>query len=234
MQKVCSIKNTLIQIIVGGEIMKVLLVEDNLSIAKGLIYAFKQNEFEVNHAQNIKEAENMLKAEKYSIIILDIMLPDGNGFELYEKIKQDYFTPCIFLTARDDEDDIVKGLELGAEDYVTKPFSTRELIARMNKILLKGKNNKIKVKDITLDLDKLVVYKNDQIINLTALEIKLLTLLFTNIGKVIKREYIIEKIWDWTRNDVNDNTVSVYIKRIREKLDSDIIVTIKGIGYRVD
>ncbi len=176
----------------------------------------------------------MLKAEKYSIIILDIMLPDGNGFELYEKIKQDYFTPCIFLTARDDEDDIVKGIELGAEDYVTKPFSTRELIARMNKILLKGKNNKIKVKDITLDLDKLVVYKNDQIINLTALEIKLLTLLFTNIGKVIKREYIIEKIWDWTRKDVNDNTVSVYIKRIREKLDSDIIVTIKGIGYRVD
>ena len=214
--------------------MKVLLVEDNLSIAKGLIYAFKQNEFEVSHAQNIKEAENMLKAEKFNIIILDIMLPDGNGFELYEKIKQDYFTPCIFLTARDDEDDIVKGLELGAEDYVTKPFSTRELIARMNKILLKGKNNKIKVKDITLDLDKLVVYKNDQIINLTALEIKLLTLLFTNIGKVIKREYIIEKIWDWTRNDVNDNTVSVYIKRIREKLDSDIIVTIKGIGYRVD
>lgn len=214
--------------------MKVLLVEDNLSIAKGLIYAFKQNEYEVNHAQNIKEAENMLKAEKYNIIILDIMLPDGKGFELYEKIKQDYFTPCIFLTARDDEDDIVKGLELGAEDYVTKPFSTRELIARMNKILLKGKNNKIKVKDITLDLDKLVVYKNDQIINLTALEIKLLTLLFTNIGKVIKREYIIEKIWDWTRNDVNDNTVSVYIKRIREKLDSDIIVTIKGIGYRVD
>lgn len=214
--------------------MKVLLVEDNLSIAKGLIYAFKQNEFEVSHAQNIKEAENMLKAEKFNIIILDIMLPDGNGFELYEKIKQDYFTPCIFLTARDDEDDIVKGLELGAEDYVTKPFSTRELIARMNKILLKGKNNKIKVKDITLDLDKLVVYKNDQIINLTALEIKLLTLLFANIGKVIKREYIIEKIWDWTRNDVNDNTVSVYIKRIREKLDSDIIVTIKGIGYRVD
>ena len=143
--------------------MKVLLVEDNPSIAKGLIYAFKQNEYEVNHAQNIKEAENMLKAEKYNIIILDIMLPDGNGFELYEKIKQDYFTPCIFLTARDDEDDIVKGLELGAEDYMTKPFSTRELIARMNKILLKGKNNKIKVKDITLDLDKLVVYKNDQI-----------------------------------------------------------------------
>lgn len=214
--------------------MKVLLVEDNSSIAKGLIYALNQNEFEVSHALNVKEAEIKLKSEKYNIIILDIMLPDGNGFELYEKIKQNYFTPCIFLTAKDDENDIVKGLELGAEDYMTKPFSTRELIARMNKILLKGKNNKIKVKDITLDLDKLVVYKNDQTINLTALEIKLLTLLFTNIGKVIKREYIIEKIWDWTRNDVNDNTVSVYIKRIREKLGSDIIITIKGIGYRVD
>lgn len=214
--------------------MKVLLVEDNLSIAKGLIYALNQNEFEVSHALNVKEAEIKLKSEKYNIIILDIMLPDGNGFELYEKIKQNYFTPCIFLTAKDDENDIVKGLELGAEDYMTKPFSTRELIARMNKILLKGKSNKIKVKDITLDLDKLVVSKNEEMINLTALEIKLLTLLFANRGKVIKREYIIEKIWDWTRNDVNDNTVSVYIKRIREKLGSDIIITIKGIGYRVD
>lgn len=214
--------------------MKVLLVEDNLSIAKGLIYALNQNEFEVSHALNVKEAEIKLKSEKYNIIILDIMLPDGNGFEFYEKIKQNYFTPCIFLTAKDDENDIVKGLELGAEDYMTKPFSTRELIARMNKILLKGKSNKIKVKDITLDLDKLVVSKNEEMINLTALEIKLLTLLFANRGKVIKREYIIEKIWDWTRNDVNDNTVSVYIKRIREKLGSDIIITIKGIGYRVD
>lgn len=214
--------------------MKVLLVEDNLNIAKGLIYALNQNEFEVSHALNVKEAEIKLKSEKYNIIILDIMLPDGNGFELYEKIKQNYFTPCIFLTAKDDENDIVKGLELGAEDYMTKPFSTRELIARMNKILLKGKSNKIKVKDITLDLDKLVVSKSEEMINLTALEIKLLTLLFANRGKVIKREYIIEKIWDWTRNDVNDNTVSVYIKRIREKLGSDIIITIKGIGYRVD
>ena len=124
-------------------------------------------------------------------------------------------------------------MELGAEDYVTKPFLIRELIARMNKILSKSKSNKIKIKDISIDLDKMVAYKNDEEINLTALETKLLIYMFTNSGKVLNRECIIEKIWDWTRNYVNDNTISVYIKRIREKLDTDIIVTIKGIGYMV-
>lgn len=213
--------------------MKVLLVEDNYSIAKGLIYAFEQNEFEVKYAKSISEASKFLNEEKFNIMILDVMLPDGNGFEFYKRIKEEHFTPTIFLTAKDDENDIVNGLELGAEDYVTKPFLIRELIARMNKILSKSKSNKIKIKDISIDLDKMLVYKNDEEINLTALETKLLIYMFTNAGKVLKREYIIEKIWDWTRNDVNDNTISVYIKRIREKLDTDIIVTIKGIGYMV-
>ena len=213
--------------------MKVLLVEDNYSIAKGLIYAFEQNEFEVKYARSISEASKLLNEEKFNIMILDVMLPDGNGFKFYKRIKEEHFTPTIFLTAKDDEDDIVNGLELGAEDYVTKPFLIRELIARMNKILSKSKSNKIKIKDISIDLDKMLVYKNDEEINLTALETKLLIYIFTNAGKVLKREYIIEKIWDWTRNDVNDNTISVYIKRIREKLDTDIIVTIKGIGYMV-
>lgn len=213
--------------------MKVLLVEDNYSIAKGLIYAFEQNEFEVKYAKSIAEASKFLNAEKFNIMILDVMLPDGNGFEFYKKIKEEHFTPTIFLTAKDDEDDIVNGLELGAEDYVTKPFLIRELIARMNKILSKSKSNKIKIKDISIDLDKMVAYKNDEEINLTALETKFLIYMFTNSGKVLNRECIIEKIWDWTRNDVNDNTISVYIKRIREKLDTDIIVTIKGIGYMV-
>lgn len=213
--------------------MKVLLVEDNYSIAKGLIYAFEQNEFEVKYAKSIAEASKFLNAEKFNIMILDVMLPDGNGFEFYKKIKEEHFTPTIFLTAKDDEDDIVNGLELGAEDYVTKPFLIRELIARMNKILSKSKSNKINIKDISIDLDKMVAYKNDEEINLTALETKLLIYMFTNSGKVLNRECIIEKIWDWTRNDVNDNTIFVYIKRIREKLDTDIIVTIKGIGYMV-
>lgn len=213
--------------------MKVLLVEDNYSIAKGLIYAFEQNEFEVKCAKSIAEASKFLNEEKFNIMILDVMLPDGNGFEFYKRIKEEHFTPTIFLTAKDDEDDIVNGLELGADDYVTKPFLIRELIARMNKVLSKSKSNKIKIKDISIDLDKMLVYKNGEEINLTALETKLLIYMFTNAGKVLKREYIIEKIWDWTRNDVNDNTISVYIKRIREKLDTDIIVTIKGIGYMV-
>ena len=187
------------------------------------------------HVTNLKEAERVLANNKFNIMILDIMLPDGNGFDFYKKVEKNYSIPTIFLTAKDEEDDIVKGLELGADDYVTKPFLTRELIARIKKILAKEKNNSlIKIKDITLDLDKQEVYKTNQKINLTALEIRLLTLLFSNVGRVVKREYIIEKIWDWTRNDVNDNTVSVYIKRLREKLDTDVILTIKGIGYRVD
>lgn len=213
--------------------MKVLLVEDNYSITKGLVYALEQNEYEVKNAKTISEATKFLKEEKFNIIILDVMLPDGNGFDFYKIIKENYFTPTIFLTAKDDEDDIVNGLELGADDYMTKPFLIRELIARMNKILSKSKSNKIKIKDISIDLDKMLVYKNEKEISLTALETKLLIYMFSNAGKILKRECIIEKIWDWTRNDVNDNTISVYIKRIREKLDTDIIVTIKGIGYMV-
>ena len=141
----------------------------------------------------------------------------------------------IFLTAKDDEDDIVRGLELGAEDYITKPFSTRELIARINRIILKeNKNLVVKIKDIQFDIDKMEVFKNSTEVNLTSLELKILHLLFNNLNKVVKRDEIIEKIWEWTGNDVNDNTVTVYLKRIRKKLDSDIIKTIKGIGYRVD
>ena len=124
---------------------------------------------------------------------------------------------------------------MGAEDYITKPFSIRELIARINKILLRNKKNStIKIKDIEFDIDKMVVYKDGKEINLTSLELKILNLLFMNLNKVVTRNYIIEKIWEWTGNDVNDNTVTVYLKRIREKLVTDIIITIKGIGYRID
>ena len=215
--------------------MKILLVEDNNILAKGLIYSLEQKQYNVVHKLNIQETINYLIYNRPSLIILDISLPDGNGFELYtQKIKPQKI-PTIFLTAKDDEDDIVKGLELGADDYITKPFSTRELIARINKILLKeNKNYIVKVKDIEFDMDKMVIIKNSKEIKLTSLELKILNLLFLNVNKVVKRDEIIEKIWEWTGNDVNDNTVTVYLKRIREKLGSDIIKTIKGIGYRVD
>lgn len=215
--------------------MKILLVEDNNILAKGLIYSLEQKQYNVVHKLNIQETINYLMCNRPSLIILDISLPDGNGFELYtQKIKPQKI-PTIFLTAKDDEDDIVKGLELGADDYITKPFSTRELIARINKILLKeNKNYIVKVKDIEFDMDKMVIIKNSKEIKLTSLELKILNLLFLNVNKVVKRDEIIEKIWEWTGNDVNDNTVTVYLKRIREKLGSDIIKTIKGLGYRVD
>lgn len=215
--------------------MEILLVEDNVTLAKGLIYSLEQNGFKVIHKVNVKDAKDYLNNNKIKLVILDVSLPDGNGFDLYKNEIVKLSIPTIFLTAKDDEDDIVKGLELGAEDYITKPFSTRELIARINKIFLKEKKNlKVKIEDIEFDLDKMVVYKNGKEVNLTSLELKILNMLFTNVNKVVKRDDIIDKIWEWTGNDINDNTVTVYLKRIREKLDTNIIKTIKGIGYRVD
>ena len=219
--------------------MQVLLVEDNEMVAKGLLYTLKQNGYEPIHKANIKETKDFLQNEneraKTKLVILDISLPDGDGFTLYEEDLKDKNIPTIFLTAKDEEDDIVKGLELGAEDYITKPFSTRELIARINKIILKERKNLIvKVKDIEFDLDKMVIYKNKEEVILTSLELKILHLLFTNLNRVVARNDIIEKIWEWTGNDVNDNTVTVYLKRIRGKVGNGIITTVKGIGYRVD
>lgn len=214
--------------------MKILLVEDNETIAKALKYALEQENYKVTCAENVKETLQSLN-EEIVLIILDVSLPDGNGFELYEKNIKKLNIPTIFLTAKDEENDIIKGLELGAEDYITKPFSAKELMVRMKKILLRQKKNTIlKVQDISFDIDKMVVYKNEEKLELTSLELKILHMLFLNMNKVVTRNDIIEKIWEWTGNDVNDNTVTVYLKRIREKLQTDIIITIKGIGYRID
>ncbi len=215
--------------------MDILLVEDSIMVAKGLIYSLNQNGYNVIHKINKKETIKFLENEKVNLVILDISLPDGNGFEIYVDEIKSKNIPTIFLTAKDEEDDIVKGLESGADDYMTKPFSTRELIARINKILVKEKKNSIIiVKDIKFDIDKMVVYKDNNEIYLSSLELKILHLLFINLNKVVTREDLIDKIWEWTGNDVNDNTVTVYLKRIREKISSDIIYTVKGIGYRID
>ena len=215
--------------------MNILLVEDNSLIIKGLVYNLEQNGYTVKNVKTVLDTLKLMEKEKFDLIILDVSLPDGNGFDLYKIIKEKYDAKTIFLTAKDEEDDIVKGLELGAEDYITKPFSTRELLARINKIFLREKkNNVIKIKDIECDLDKMCIKKNNDEISFSSLELKILMLLFTNINRVVTKEYIIEKIWDWTGNDVYDNTVRVYMKRIREKLKVDIIKTVKGIGYRID
>lgn len=215
--------------------MKILLVEDNELLAKGLIYSLEQKDYIVIHTVDISETLKIIEKERIDMAILDISLPDGNGFDLYKNYIKEKEISTIFLTAKDEEDDIVKGLELGAEDYITKPFSTKELLARMNKIILrKNKNTIIKIKDISFDIDKMVVYKEEKQIELTSLELKILHLLFMNINKVVTRNEIIDKIWEWTGNDINDNTVTVYLKRIREKIKTNIIITIKGIGYRID
>ena len=215
--------------------MEILLIEDNLSIVKGLEYSFKQENYDLDVATNLREATQKIKERKINLIILDITLPDGNGLKFYENTVRNTNIPTIFLTAQDDEETIVKALNMGADDYITKPFGAKELLARVNKIILRNnKNSIISVKNIKFDMDKMLVYKDDKPLELTSLELKILHLLFLNLNKVVKREDIIEKIWEWTGNDVNDNTVTVYLKRIREKIDTDIITTVKGIGYRIN
>lgn len=215
--------------------MKILLVEDNEILAKGLIYSLEQKKYQVIHTLNVENTLKILKTEKIDLAILDVSLPDGNGFDLYRNNIKEKNISSIFLTAKDEEDNIVKGLELGAEDYITKPFSIKELMARINRIILRNKKNTIiQVQNIKFDMDKMVVYRDNENVELTNLELKILNLLFLNLNKVVKRSEIIDKIWEWTGNDVNDNTVTVYLKRIRAKIKTDIIITIKGIGYRID
>ncbi|MBO5183061.1 MAG: response regulator transcription factor [Bacilli bacterium] len=216
--------------------MNILLIEDTETIIKGLVYCFEKNNYKIVVKTTIRDSkEYLLNNSNIDLIILDITLPDGNGFELFEKTIKDLKIPTIFLTAKDDEDDVVCCLNAGAEDYITKPFSTKELMARVNRILLKSKKKSIiKIKDISFDMDKLVLMKDNSPILLTALELKLVNLLFNNLNKVVSRNVILDKIWNWTGNYVDNHTVTVYFKRIREKIGTDIITTIKGMGYRID
>ena len=216
--------------------MNVLLIEDNESIVSGLKYSLEQEKYKIFSCTNVADTIKFLEENKQvDIAIIDVSLPDGNGFDLYQNYIKEKNIPSIFLTARDSEDDVVKGLELGVEDYMTKPFSTRELLARIKRNIMKHKNESvITIEGVSCDFDKMEVSKDGKVIPLTRLELKILHLLFSNLGKVVRRDYIIEKIWEWTTNDVNDNTVTVYMKRIREKIGVDIIITIKGIGYRID
>lgn len=215
--------------------MNILLVEDNDSIINGLEISFKENNYNLEYKKTVKDATEYLEYNLPDIIILDVSLPDGNGFDLYKNAIKQKEISTIFLTAQDDENDIVKGLDLGAEDYITKPFSTKELLARMKRILLRNKKESvIKIKNIMFDLDEMTVTKNGEKIEFTALELKILSLLLYNKNKIVKRDTILDKIWEWTGNFVDDHTVTVYIKRIKDKLEEDIITTVKGLGYRID
>lgn len=214
----------------------ILLIEDNEEIKKGLDYLLFQNDYLLLWAKNIEMAQNMLKEKEFDLILLDITLPDGNGFEFFKNNKERIHVPVIFLTAKDLEDDIVSGLELGAFDYIVKPFHNRELILRIKNALKNSKSEKIiHINDIVIYKDRMKVLKKEKEILLTSLEFKIFSFLVENKNHIVTRETLFNYIWDESSNYVNDNTLTVYIKRIREKLkDENIIKTVKGIGYRVD
>lgn len=215
--------------------MKILLVEDNKSISDGLKFYFKKNNLNLEVKENLKGAKTFINNNlNLDLIILDLMLPDGSGFSLYEDFIKEFQIPVIFLTAKDNENDIVKGLNMGAEDYITKPFSSKELLARTLKILNRSKKNIIKVKDISFDIDTYLLKRDNIEINLTPLELKLITYMFLNINKTVTRASLIDKVYEWTGNDIDDHTVTVYFNRLRDKIKSNIIVTVKGVGYRID
>lgn len=218
---------------------KILLVEDNETIIMGLSYSLEQEGFEIVSSKTRKDAEKVLTSEKIDLVLLDVTLPDGNGFDICKFVKQKLDIPVIFLTAQDEETSVVVGLDLGADDYVIKPFRTRELISRINSVLRRydkniEKSNIVQYKNIRIDTNKAKVYKDDEEIIFTSLEYKILLMLFTSQNKLITREELLDKIWDIAGNFVNDNTLTVYIKRIREKLgDESIIKTVRGLGYRI-
>ena len=216
--------------------MNILLIEDNLEISKGLEYTLKMSNYNVRTFANINDAKNFLNNNgKCDLVLLDVTLPDGNGFDLYKNTIKKLEIPTIFLTAKDSEDDIVKGLNIGAEDYITKPFSTKELLARVNKVIARNKNtNIIEIENIKYDVEKMEVYRDNKKIEFTPIEIKILNLFFININRVVTRENLLDNIYEWTGNDVDNHTITVYVQRIRDKLNTDIVKTVKGIGYRID
>ena len=211
----------------------ILLIEDNEYIIKGIKYLLEANNFKVTVASTLNGAKTLIE-NKYDLIILDLMLPDGDGLDFYEEYLKNKAT--LVLTAKDDEDIISSSLDSGIEDYIIKPFRSKELLARINKILKRNKDNEIiTVGNVSVDTEAGRVFVDNNEINLTSLEYRILLLLFQNLNRIVTREILIDRIWDISGKYVEDNTLTVYIKRIREKLgNDDIIKTIKGIGYRVD
>lgn len=218
-----------------------LLVEDDFALSDTLDYYLKSEGFNVLLSRNVKMAETIIDSGKIDLIILDITLPDGNGLDLCKSIREYSDIPIIFLTAMDEEIDIIKGFDLGADDYITKPFKARELVSRIKSLLrrVSNKSNKIiKLYDLTVDPKQYKVYKGDIELEITALEFRLLMFLIENKGQILSREQILKSLWDNLDKYVNDNTLTVYIKRLREKIEDDplnpkIIRTVRGVGYIV-
>ena len=225
--------------------IKILFVEDDLPLALGIEYTLKQEGFDVIHAKNLNEAREQYKNNEFNIILLDVMLPDGSGYEFCKEVRVNSEIPIIFMIACDEEGNVVMGLDMGGDDYITKPIRVKELVSRINAVLRRRGavskkeeiNNKIISGDITIELLKYKVYKKEEVIELTTIEYKLLLLLIKNNGNVLERNLLLERLWDTDGNFVDGNVLTVYIKRLREKVEDDIkkptyIETVRGIGYR--
>lgn len=216
---------------------KILLVEDDSMILSGLIYAFENEGYVVTACKSVSEAKNAVSSNTFDLAILDMQLSDGTGFDVREILKNTN-TAVIFLTVVDDEGNIVRAFEDGADDYITKPFRLRELLARAKRTLnSRGSsgNETLTLSGIKVDVTAGKAYMGDTLLDLTALEYRLLLTFATNKGQILSRSQILENIWDSGGNFVEDNTLTVYIKRLREKLgNSASIETVRGLGYRAD
>lgn len=222
--------------------MKLLILEDDNAIGSALEFSLAQEGYEITWCKTIAQANQKIDSAEFDLFLLDLTLPDGIGYDVCKKVREKGNTPVIFLTAFDDEVNVVTGLELGADDYISKPFRMRELSARI-KAVLRRKNsstpNIITLGDISVNVSEGRVYKNGNLVFMTALEYRLFLTLLNNRGNLISRNQLLESIWDVAGDFVNDNTLSVYIKRIREKIEDDpnkptIIKTVRGMGYKVE
>jgi DNA-binding response OmpR family regulator len=220
-----------------------LLVEDDKTIALGLEYSLWQENYKVTICNDVASAMEKITEKVFDLAILDISLPDGNGYDICRRLKEKGDTPVIFLTARDDEGSVVMGLDIGADDYITKPFRIRELQSRIRSVLRRSLKKTegdalIHYGNVTVNITEGKVKKNGLDVFLTALEYRLLLTLINNEGRIITRNQLLESIWDVSGDFVNDNTLTVYIKRLREKIEDDpqnpvIIKTVRGLGYQI-
>lgn len=219
---------------------QIFLVEDDREIAVNLSRLLKTEDFAVTCARTMREAQEMLSGRKYDLALVDISLPDGNGYAVCTEIRQQQDIPVIFLTASGDEASVVTGLNMGAEDYITKPFRPRELIARIRAALRKSGHTSSHFErcGLSVDTGSGIVKRDGGEIALSALEYRLLLVFVNNPESIITRERLLDELWDAAGEFVNDNTLTVYIKRLREKIEEDpanprIILTVRGTGYRL-
>lgn len=223
--------------------MYIFLLEDDEAIGIGLKYSLENEGYSVTLAKSVAEAVKIIEKDSFSLYILDINLPDGSGYDVCRLVKSRGDFPVIFLTAYDDEVNVVMGLDIGADDYISKPFRVRELIARIKSVTRRcGKDKSMQTAhlgDVTVNLNEAKVTKDGSEIILTAMEYRLLLTFINNRGKVLSRNKLLEDIWDVDGDFVNDNTLTVYIKRLRDKIERDpacptIIKTVRGLGYMIE